>query len=160
MPKNKIGGSGAKKAKNTPSTSKQLVFKEEDQDYAIVSNALGAGRMKVLCINDGIKSIERIATIRGNMRKKIWINKDDLVLISLRDYQDDRCDIILKYTPDEIKMLKSYGEIPKNISTNLSGVKLENEEFNDETDRIEFDAQDTDQDDLANSSEILDIDNI
>jgi translation initiation factor 1A len=95
MPKNKIGGSGAKKAKNIVLTSRELVFREDDQDYAIISTVLGGGRMKVTCINAGGKQIERIGTIRGNMRKKVWINKDDFVLVSLRDYQDDRCDIIL-----------------------------------------------------------------
>jgi translation initiation factor 1A len=138
MPKNKIGGSGAKKAKNMPSSSRELTFKEESEDYAIVSSVLGGGKMKVMCIGcDNRKSIERIATIRGNMRKKVWINKDDLVLVSLRDFQDDRCDIILKYTPEEIKMLKSYDEIPKYLS-----IKNDNHDT-DDTDEIQFDAQDS-----------------
>jgi translation initiation factor 1A len=66
------------------------------------------------------------------MRKKVWINKDDFVLVSLRDYQDDRCDIILKYSPEEVKMLKSYDEIPKNISSSSGKVEI------DETDDIQF----------------------
>lgn len=159
MPKNKIGGSGAKKAKNMQTVSKELVFKEEEQDYAIVCNALGGGRMKVLCINDGVKSIERIGTIRGNMRKKIWINKDDFVLVSLRDYQDNRCDIITKYSPDEVKMLKSYGEIPKNLSIGASGIRFEQDSDNfDDFDVIEFDNNQND-----SKQEVLDnfdIDNI
>lgn len=143
MPKNKIGGSGAKKAKNMPSIARELIFKEDSEDYAIVSTVLGGGRMKVMCIGcDNKKSIERIATIRGNMRKKVWINKDDLVLVSLRDFQDDRCDIILKYTPDEVKMLKSYEEIPISLST-----KNDDNEI-DDTDAIQFDTQEFDIDNI------------
>lgn len=36
----------------------------------------------------------------------------DVILLSLRDYQDSRGDIILKYTADEARSLKSLGEIP------------------------------------------------
>ena len=36
------------------------------------------------------------------------------MLIGLRDFQDDKADIIMKYTPDEAQQLKAYGEIPEN----------------------------------------------
>jgi len=43
-------------------------------------------------------------------------------LIGLREYQDTKADVILKYTPDEARNLKTYGEFPetgKNYSTDL-----------------------------------------
>ena len=123
MPKNKIGGSGAKKAaaKNSQQSARQIPFKEELQDYGIVQNLLGNGRLKVLCLTD---KVERLGTIRGNMYKKVWINKDDIILVSLREYQDDKCDVIFKYNPDEVKILKKQGQIPKDLET----VKEENED--------------------------------
>lgn len=123
MPKNKIGGSGAKKAaaKNSQQAARQIPFKEELQDYGIVQNLLGNGRLKVLCLTD---KVERLGTIRGNMYKKVWINKDDIILVSLREYQDDKCDVIFKYNPDEVKVLKKQGQIPKDLET----VKEENED--------------------------------
>lgn len=116
MPKNKIGGSGAKKAaaKNNLQSARQIPFKEDLQDYGIVQNLLGNGRLKVLCLTD---KIERLGTIRGNMYKKVWINKDDIILVSLREYQDDKCDVIFKFTHDEVKFLKKHGEIPKDLET-------------------------------------------
>merc|ERR1712033_21098 len=33
---------------------------------------------------DGVK---RLCHIRGKLRKKVWINQSDIVLIGLRDYQ-------------------------------------------------------------------------
>jgi translation initiation factor 1A len=107
--KNKIGGSGAKKAKSYSLTTRELTFKDESQDYATVLTILGGGKMKVLCFGD---NTERIASVRGTMRKKVWIVKEDIILVSLRDFQDSHCDIILKYTQDETRMLKSYDEIP------------------------------------------------
>lgn len=43
----------------------------------------------------------------------MWINQGDIILIGLRDYQDAKADVILKYTPDEARNLKTYGEFPE-----------------------------------------------
>merc|ERR1712126_794838 len=56
---------------------------------------------------DGVK---RLCHIRGKLRKKVWINQSDIVLIGLRDYQDAKADVILKYSADDARNLKSYGE--------------------------------------------------
>merc|ERR1719237_592812 len=57
---------------------------------------------------DGVK---RLCHIRGKLRKKVWINQSDIILIGLRDYQDAKADVILKYSADEARNLKSYGEM-------------------------------------------------
>lgn len=75
---------------------------------------LGNGRLEAQCF-DGEK---RLAHIRGKMRKKVWINQGDIILLSLRDFQDDKADVIQKYTPDEARNLKSYGELPDNLKIN------------------------------------------
>lgn len=56
--------------------------------------------------------------IRGKMRKKVWINQGDIILLSLRDFQDNKGDVILKYTADEARALKSYGELPEHAKIN------------------------------------------
>lgn len=52
------------------------------------------------------------------MRKKVWVNAGDIILISLRDYQDQKADVILKYNPDEARQLKAQGELPENAKIN------------------------------------------
>merc|ERR1719317_1306419 len=64
---------------------------------------------------DGVK---RLCHIRGKLRKKVWINQPDIVLIGLRDYQDAKADVILKYSADEARNLKSYGEFPESVKIN------------------------------------------
>jgi translation initiation factor 1A len=85
-----------------------LQFKEDGQDYAVIEKMLGNGWLSVNC-TDGVK---RMAHIRGAFRKRVWMNVGDVILVSLRDFQDDKADVILKYTPDEARLLKSYGELP------------------------------------------------
>lgn len=75
---------------------------------------LGNGRLEALCF-DGSK---RLAHIRGKLRKKVWINQGDIILLSLRDYQDEKGDVILKYSADEARSLKAYGELPETAKIN------------------------------------------
>merc|ERR1719403_607585 len=62
--------------------------------------------------------VERLCHIRGKLRKKVWIAQSDIVLVGLRDYQDAKADVILKYSPDEARNLKSYGEFPESVKIN------------------------------------------
>lgn len=75
---------------------------------------LGNGRLEAMCF-DGEK---RLAHIRGKLRKKVWINQGDIILLSLRDYQDEKGDVILKYNADEARSLKAYGELPEHAKIN------------------------------------------
>ena len=83
-------------------------------EYAQVTKMLGNGRLEAQCF-DGEK---RLAHIRGKLRKKVWINQGDIILLSLRDFQDAKGDVILKYTADEARNLKAYGELPENAKIN------------------------------------------
>jgi initiation factor 1A len=37
---------------------------------------------------------------------QVWINQGDIILLSLRDFQDGKADVIVKYTADEARNLK------------------------------------------------------
>jgi len=136
MPKNKgKGGKNRRRGKNEGEiTKRELVFKEEGQEYAQVIRMLGNGRLEAQCF-DGTK---RLCHIRGKMRKKVWVNQGDIVLIGLRDYQDGKADVILKYNADEARQLKSYGELPESAKINESHVGEEGPQ-----DDIPFEFDDT-----------------
>jgi len=116
MPKNKgKGGKNRRRGKNENDNEKrELVFKEEGQEYAQVVKMLGNGRLDAMCF-DGVR---RLANIRGKLRKKTWINTGDIILLSLRDFQDDKGDVIQKYSADEARSLKAYGELPETAKIN------------------------------------------
>ncbi|CAN0548898.1 unnamed protein product, partial [Ectocarpus sp. 8 AP-2014] len=138
MPKNKgKGGKNRRRGKNeNEGLKRELVFKEDGQEYAQVTKMLGNGRLEAMCF-DGVK---RLCHIRGKLRKKVWINHSDIVLLGLRDYQDAKADVILKYSADEARNLKSYGEFPESVKIN------ETVDFvgGDLDDDIEFDDVDSD----------------
>lgn len=101
---------------------------------------LGNGRCEAACI-DGTK---RLCHIRGKMHKKVWISAGDIVLLGLRDFQDDKADVILKYMPDEARLLKAYGELPENIRLNEGVNILDEEDDGPNDDYIEFEDEDID----------------
>ncbi|KAM0282230.1 hypothetical protein ACHAQA_002258 [Verticillium albo-atrum] len=147
MPKNKgKGGKNRRRGKNESDHEKrELTFKEDGQEYAQVVKMLGNGRLEALCF-DGTK---RLGNIRGKLRKKVWINQGDIILLSLREYQDDKGDVILKYTADEARSLKAYGELPESAKINetdtygAEGNDDCNFEFDDDRDDSDDDSDDT-----------------
>ena len=93
--------------KHTKGGHSELQLKEDGQEYAKVISLVGEGRLMAQCM-DGV---ERLCHIRGALKKKVWIMKDDMILISLRDFQDGKADVIAKYTEQEVRTLRSMGEI-------------------------------------------------
>ena len=150
MPKNKgKGGKNRRRGKNENFGDKrELVFKEDGQEYAQVAKMLGNGRLEAMCF-DGVK---RLCHIRGKLRKKVWINQSDIILVGLRDYQDAKADVILKYSADEARNLKSYGEFPESIKI-TDTVDFVGGDLDDD---IEFDDVDSDGSDSAGDHDEID----
>lgn len=146
MPKAKgKGGKNRRRGKNDGEDKRELVFKDESQEYAQVLRMLGNGRLEAMCF-DGEK---RLAHIRGKMRKKVWINNGDIILLSLREFEDGKADVIQKYTPDEARSLKQHGELPE-------ATKISEDAFGeDEGDEIEF-QEPSDEDEEQDDDEDLD----
>jgi translation initiation factor 1A len=110
MPKNLRGGKHKHHKKTVKTEEKRALFlKEEGQEYANVIKTLGNRRLEVNCF-DGEK---RLAHIRGNFKGQIFIG--DIILVSLREYQDKKADVIHKYTADEARKLKTMGELPESV---------------------------------------------
>ena len=152
MPQKNKGKKGKKNKdkRRDGGARREIVFKEDGQEYAQVLKMLGNCRMEVYCF-DGVK---RQATIRGQMRNRNFINRDDIILIGLRDFQDSKADVIHKYRPDEARTLKAYGELPETV--NIAATEEPGEE---EEKLFEFvDEEEGEQQKVkANSSSYLDL---
>ena len=107
MPKNMgMGGKNRKRGTNKNEPQKrELVLAEESQDYGQVTKMLGMGHLQITC-QDGTVAT---GVICGRMRKKVWISCGDVVLISLREFEAGKVDVIGKYNSDEAKELAKEG---------------------------------------------------
>ena len=142
MPKTNLrGGNKRKKGKNGSSEiHRPIDYALEGQLYGQVSKTLGAGRFNVTCFerderNNFIMS-EKICHVCGKMRKRVWINENDIILVSVREFAKGKGDIIHKYTNDESRTLKKDNLIP---NVELVNGKVEdnsaiNFEYSNETD--------------------------
>jgi len=120
------GGNKRRKGKGggNNESKRDIVFKEHGQEYAQVIKMLGNGRVEAQCY-DGVK---RLGIIRGSMRKRVWINVGDIILVSLRYFQDKKADIIGKYTLAEARNLKMLGELPTTARVGGEGIEGEDDE--------------------------------
>lgn len=120
MPTKSKGGNKQKKQKNggREEERRDLIFREDGQQYGSVTKMLGDRRIQVFCFDN----VERIGLIRKALR--VWINVGDIVLVSLRDFQDSKADVIHRYTPEEARTLVSYGELPESTKINQTAVDM------------------------------------
>jgi translation initiation factor 1A len=148
MPKNTgMGGNKRKKGKKQVQEDRELRYKEESEEYAQITKILGDGRFQCKCA-DGV---DRIAHVRGKMRKRTWLANGDIILVSIREFEPEKCDVVEKYKEKEVAKLKSVGEIPDTMVLVNSGEK---EEKNDDEGGIvlEDSVQDTTTKKKENSS--------
>lgn len=110
---NQQGGKNYKKSKHsTGSVGPRLEEAGEDEFYGRVIKNLGNLNMNVYC-ND---NIVRICKVRGSMRKRVWINVGDLVIVSLRNFENE--DEKKFMTPEEKRQI-DRGDIVHKIDASL-----------------------------------------
>ena len=66
---------------------------------------LGANHIKIRCMDGKV----RMGRIPGKMRKKIWIREKDVVIVVPWDFQDDKANVIWKYTRPQVAWLERKG---------------------------------------------------
>ena len=129
MGKNQKGGKGHKRCKNNNAkTDKKLEFKSADglQQYGVIVTVLGGCRFTVAYIKNGSLT-EKLGVICGRMRKKVFIKRGNVVIISEREFEISKVDIIHKYQDHEASMLKKYKELEGlEAVLNSTGNNLEN----------------------------------
>lgn len=114
---NMQGGKKYKSSKHSAQTKAELheINEADGQMIGRVLRGLGNRRMLVYC-ND---KIQRVARIRGSMKKGCWISTGDIVLLSIREFgsgsvaaaaasetSSEKADILAKYDASLFPKLK------------------------------------------------------
>jgi len=129
-----------KHIKNT--STKELVIKNNDEEYAEVLNAKGDARFEVKLISNSFTVIAKIrgALIKGPNKQRI--EKGSIVLLQkdMATY-DEKYYIIHKYTKDHIKSLKKSGELATYTlpEENTDNVVFDDDVENKQLEQLEFD---------------------
>lgn len=109
MPRGKTHGGRRRRRGQDP--NRELLVKEDGEEYAQIIKLLGSERMEVMCMDQK----RRIAKVRGKFKNRVYVHVNDIVLVCLREVDDTKCDIVQVYFPDEAKKLKQMGEIPSTL---------------------------------------------
>ena len=88
-----------------------LPNKNKGELFAISDRLMGASRMNVIC-GDG-KS--RMARIPGRMKRKARVRAGDLLIIKPWNIQNDKADVIYRYTRTQSRILSKRNLLPKEI---------------------------------------------
>lgn len=117
-----------KNAKNrTAKAVKKIILKDTDQEYAIITKPLGDRRFHVQFLRPTVSSDMYIGSLRGSFRKSNKVIINDIVLVSVRDFQPEKVDILHKYSDTDVQTLSQLGYITlttEGIETNLDTVEF------------------------------------
>lgn len=133
MGKKNSGGKNFKKQKKESNSkqARELIYREDEQAYARIIKPLGDSRFECECfdLNENL-----IGHVRGAFKKRVWMNVGDIILVSYRNFDKERCDIIHKYTIDEAHTLKALGEIPTAVNLHATALEIfdENKDLQDD----------------------------
>ena len=138
MPKNTKKGANKNKKQNVNSlkTKRALVLKNDigkDTAYGQVTKLLGSCHFTVSLLGQNKSFCCRIC---GSIKKKQKILVDSIVVVGIRDYQEDKGDIAYVYLHDEIHDLKELKEIPMNLNAPGDEEESEKEEIEFDFDEI------------------------
>lgn len=99
---------GVRTSAEVNSTHKrELAFMDPGEtEYAWVTRTLGNCRFEVMTMNKESKN----AKLRGNMKRRDWVTVGGLVLVSIRAFDENKVDIIVKYSETEVRALKKARE--------------------------------------------------
>ncbi len=82
------------------------------QVFGILEQRLGASRMRVRCMDGNV----RICRIPGRLKRKLWVNEGDLLLVEPWEFSgNEKGDIIFKYKKTQVEYLKRKGVL-KNLA--------------------------------------------
>lgn len=79
-----------------------LRLPEGDEVLGVVESMLGANRLEVRCADGTV----RTARIPGRMKKRVWINEDDVVLVDPWDWEEEKADVVWRYDNREAEELR------------------------------------------------------
>ncbi len=75
----------------------------------IIEQRHGGNKMKVNCL-DGK---ERNCRVPGRLKRKLWLRPDEIVIIEPWELDNEKGDVIFKYSLNQVEWLKKNGYLKK-----------------------------------------------
>ena len=112
-----------------------LPNRKVNEMFAIADQMLGGRRVRAICEDGEV----RISRIPGKMRRRQWVREEDLIVVQPWEYQDDRANVITRYSKTQAMYLSRKGQLPSIVDVFGSGE--ESVEIGDESGIFETSSQ-------------------
>lgn len=73
----------------------------------IITQRCGASRMFVSCMDGKTRNCR----VPGSKRRGLWLREGDAIIIEPWEFDDDKGDVLFKYTPNQVTKLKQMGKL-------------------------------------------------
>ncbi len=83
--------------------------REKGEMFAIAEQLLGASKIRIACA-DGKT---RLGRIPGKLRRRMWIREGDLLIVVPWKFQDEKANVVWRYTKTQSTYLSRQKRIPK-----------------------------------------------
>jgi translation initiation factor 1A len=80
---------------------------KSDEVIGIIAQRLGGSRMFVSCMDGKTRNCR----VPGSKRRGLWLREGDAIIVKPWEFDDDKGDVLFKYTPNEALKLKKMGKL-------------------------------------------------
>lgn len=91
----------------------QLPDPKNGELFGRVDRLVGGSRLHVVC-EDGKG---RMGRIRGKLKRRMWMREGDLVICRPWEFQNDKADILYRYTQTQVGYLIRQKILPSSLET-------------------------------------------
>ena len=118
----KKGGKKKHRGKNIQDDKEKKleIIRGDEEEYGKILDRKGGPHMSVRLLSG--KTV--LGVVRGKHRKRMWMARDDIVLVGIRDFQAAKVDILHKYPIEHVIQLIEMGEIPEHFTIS-EGLELD-----------------------------------
>tara|TARA_B100000900_G_scaffold357755_1_gene328279 strand:- start:3212 stop:3724 length:513 start_codon:yes stop_codon:yes gene_type:complete len=113
-----------------------LPNRKVNEMFAIADQILGGRRVRAVC-EDGDS---RLARIPGKMRRRQWVREGDLIVVQPWDFQDEKANVVMRYTKTQSLYLSRKGVLPDIVD--LFGMSEEISEVVETNEELEIEEED------------------
>jgi len=78
----------------------------------IITQRVGGSRMMVSCMDGKTRNCR----VPGRKRRGLWLREGDAIIIEPWEFDDDKGDVLYKYTVTEVLKLKGMGKLDTNVN--------------------------------------------
>lgn len=108
---------GKFKDKSKPNKAKVIVNGEERivrvklprgrEVIGIIAQRCGGSRMLVSCMDGKTRNCK----VPGRKRRGLWLREGDAIIVEPWEFDDDKGDVLFKYTDNQVRKLKEMGKL-------------------------------------------------